>query len=159
VPHTAFVGLGANLGNPAATVREAAEAIARVPGVVVTGLSSLYRSAPVDAGGPDFVNAVAQLRTGLSPQALLVALQVIEQHHGRQRPYRNAPRTLDLDLLLVDELQIHTAELTLPHPRLHLRAFVLQPLAELAPDLVIPGQGPLPLWLQRCADQPIERLA
>ncbi|MED5618628.1 2-amino-4-hydroxy-6-hydroxymethyldihydropteridine diphosphokinase [Ideonella sp. BN130291] len=159
VPHTAFVGLGANLGDPAATVRDAAAAIARVPGVEAMSLSSLYRSAPVDAGGPDFVNAVAQLRTGLSPQALLAALQAIEQQHGRQRPYRNAPRTLDLDLLLVDQIRIDTPELTLPHPRLHLRAFVLQPLAELAPGLVIPGQGPLALWLQRCADQPIERLA
>jgi 2-amino-4-hydroxy-6-hydroxymethyldihydropteridine diphosphokinase len=120
--------------------------------------SSFYRSAPVDADGPDFINAVAEVRTQLDPHALLAVLLGLEQQHGRQRPYRHAPRTLDLDLLLLADEQIDTPDLQLPHPRLHQRAFVLQPLAELAPDLLIPGRGPLNAWLAASAGQAIERL-
>ena len=121
-------------------------------------VSSLYRSAPVDASGPDFFNAVLALHTHLAPLALLDALQAIEQRFGRERPYPNAPRTLDLDLLLIGDLVLHTPRLTLPHPRLHLRAFVLQPLLELAPDLCAPGLGPLAAHLGATAGQRLQRL-
>jgi 2-amino-4-hydroxy-6-hydroxymethyldihydropteridine diphosphokinase len=158
-PVPAYVGLGANLGDPAATLRGALAALAALPGVQPRSVSSLYRTAPVDAGGPDFINAVAALRTTLAPLELLAALQAIEQRHGRERPYRNAPRTLDLDLLLYGELQLATPTLTLPHPRLHQRAFVLAPLAELAPALQIPGRGAIARWLAAAADQGIARVA
>ena len=144
-----FVGLGANLGDAAATLRAAFEALDGLPGTHCVARSSLYRSAPVDAQGPAYLNAVAQLHTRLLPAALLKALQAIEDRFGRERPYRNAPRTLDLDLLLYGERCIVTPLLTVPHPRLHERAFVLAPLAEIAPDLALP----IP------ADQRIERIA
>jgi 2-amino-4-hydroxy-6-hydroxymethyldihydropteridine diphosphokinase len=153
-----FVGLGANLGDAANTLRQAVAALRAQPEVQVVALSSLYRSAPVDAGGPDYVNAVAELRTTLAPEALLQRLLQIEQQHGRERPYRHAPRTLDLDLLLYGDRRLETPSLTLPHPRLHLRAFVLEPLAELAPQLQVPGQGAISDWRTRCRDQAIERL-
>ena len=148
----AFVALGANLGDAAATVRQTMAALGTLPRTVVTQRSSLYRSAPVDAEGPDFINAVVALRTGLTAEALLAALQRLEQEAGRERPYRNAPRTLDLDLLLYGGITLDTPTLTLPHPRMRERAFVLRPLAEIAPDKV-----PLAA-LARVADQPIERL-
>lgn len=132
-PGCAWVGLGANLGDAQATLQRAVQALAALPGTRLVALSSLYRSAPVDAGGPDYWNAVAALHTQLAPQPLLEALLAIEQTEGRLRPYRNAPRTLDLDLLLHGPERLHTSTLTLPHPRLHERAFVLQPLAELLP--------------------------
>jgi 2-amino-4-hydroxy-6-hydroxymethyldihydropteridine diphosphokinase len=153
-----FVGLGANLGDAVGTLRQALQALRALPGVELVAVSSLYRSAPIDAQGPDFFNAVARLRTSLTPEDLLRALQTIEQQHGRQRPYRNAPRTLDLDLLLYGPLQLDTPTLTLPHPRMHLRAFVLRPLGEIAPSVEIPGLGPIAEWLDRCSGQAIERL-
>ena len=133
---SAWIGLGANLGDRQATLRTALSAIKALPGTSVQRVSSLYGSAPVDAGGPDYMNAVVQLCTTLAPQALLAQLQAIEQAAGRERPYRNAPRTLDLDILLYGDLVIDTPNLTVPHPRLHERAFVLYPLAELAPERV-----------------------
>ena len=153
-----FVGLGANLGDAPAAVVEALAEIARLPGTARVATSRLYRSAPVEASGPDFINAVAELRSTLSPLALLHGLQAIERRHGRERPYRNAPRTLDLDLLLYGDTAMAGDELTLPHPRLHLRAFVLLPLAELAPDLALPGLGPLAPWIAACQGQAIEVL-
>lgn len=135
-PVTAYVGLGANLGEPVGAVREALAALRQLPGVQALRASGFWRSAPVDAGGPDFVNAVAQLETTLTAPELLARLQAIEQAAGRERPFRNAPRTLDLDLLLYGSGRIASATLTVPHPRLRERAFVLRPLAELAPDLV-----------------------
>lgn len=135
VAASAWVGLGANLGDARGALRDAVRAMGALPGTQVRQVSSLYRSAPVDAGGPDYLNAVAQLQTTLAPLALLHALQAIEQAAGRERPYRNAPRTLDLDLLLYGEERLDGAELTLPHPRMGERAFVLAPLAELAPQL------------------------
>ena len=132
----AYIGLGANLGaDLSATLTEAALHLAALPGTRVVALSSSWRSAPVDAGGPDFLNAVVALETALAPGELLDALQAIEQAHGRERPYRNAPRTLDLDLLLYADLVLDTPRLTLPHPRLGERAFVLRPLLEIAPEL------------------------
>jgi 2-amino-4-hydroxy-6-hydroxymethyldihydropteridine diphosphokinase len=137
----AYVGLGANLGDPAAQLLRALSALAEVPRTRVVRTSSFYRTAPVDAAGPDFVNAVAELETALTPWALLAHLQAIEVDAGRERPYRNAPRTLDLDLLIQNQHVLSTSDLVLPHPRLHLRAFVLAPLCELAPDLVLLGTG------------------
>lgn len=132
----AFIGLGANLGaDLGATLTQAALHLAALPGTRVVALSSLWRSAPVDAEGPDFVNAVTALDTPLAPLELLDALQAIEQAHGRERPYRHAPRTLDLDLLLYADVVLDTPRLTLPHPRLGERAFVLRPLLEIAPEL------------------------
>jgi 2-amino-4-hydroxy-6-hydroxymethyldihydropteridine diphosphokinase len=155
-PARAFVGLGANLGDPRAAVEEAMVAIGRLPGTTIAARSSLYRSAPIDAGGPDYVNAVVDLRTSIEPLPLLRALLAIEKLHGRQRSVRNAPRTLDLDLLLWGDVVIQTPELTLPHPRLQQRAFVLKPLAEIAPGLLLPGLGSLDPWLAAVADQTIE---
>lgn len=132
----AWVGLGANLGDAAAALRQAVQALAHTPGIRLLRTSSLYRSAPVDAHGPDYLNAVAEIATTLSPHDLLAALQALEHAAGRERPYRNAPRTLDLDLLLYGTLRLDSAELTVPHPRMGERAFVLLPLAELAPQLV-----------------------
>ena len=155
---TAYIGMGANLGDALATVAAAVAVLARLPGCWLQRVSSVYRSAPVDARGPDFCNAVVAVTTTLSPEALLAALQAIEQDFGRQRPYRHAPRTLDLDLLLHGAALRSTPQLTLPHPRLHQRAFVLQPLLEIAPDLLVPGLGALATWLPATADQVIELL-
>lgn len=143
-----FVGLGANLGDARAALQAAVRQIGALPGTRVQARSADYRSAPVDAQGPDFVNAVAELRTALSPTELLAALQDIERAHGRLRPYRHAPRTLDLDLLFFGQRVVDRPGLTLPHPRLHQRAFVMRPLAELAPDWVHPTLG-------RMADMPL----
>lgn len=132
----AYIGLGANLGDRGQALAEAVQAMAQLPDTQLVDLSSLYVSAPVDAGGPDYLNAVAALQTRLSPLDLLHALQAIELAAGRERPYRNAPRTLDLDVLLYGDLQLNTPELTVPHPRLRERAFVLYPLAELLPGQI-----------------------
>ncbi len=141
-PETAFIALGSNLADPAAQVRAGFDALAALPGARLTARSSLYRSAPAGyAEQPDFINAVAALETSLAPRALLDALLAIELSHGRVREFLNAPRTLDLDVLLYGELQLHEHGLTLPHPRMHERAFVLLPLAEIAPRCVIPGRG------------------
>ncbi len=157
--HTAFIGLGSNLGEPKAKLRLALAALAALPQTRLVAASSLYRSAPVGfADQPDFVNAVAQLATGLAPQALLAALLGIEQRFGRERSFRNAPRTLDLDLLLYEAQSIAEPGLTVPHPRMHERAFVLAPLAEIAPDCEIPGKGRAAALLAACADQNVERL-
>lgn len=149
------MGIGANLADPAATVVAAIERL-RPWGLVAA--SGLYRSAPVDAGGPDYINAVAALDTVLEPLALLDVLQGIEAEFGRERPYHHAPRTLDLDLLLHGDAVLSTPRLTLPHPRLHLRAFVLRPLLDLAPKLHAPGLGALASHLAGTADQAIEAL-
>ena len=141
-PATAFVALGSNLRDPAAQVRAGFAALAALPATCVTSESSLYRSAPFGyADQPDFVNAVAAIETGLAPHALLDALLAIERERGRVRAFRNAPRTLDLDLLLYGDLVLRDESLTLPHPRMHERAFVLVPLAEIAPRQAIPGRG------------------
>ncbi|GAP33820.1 2-amino-4-hydroxy-6-hydroxymethyldihydropteridine diphosphokinase [Piscinibacter sakaiensis] len=157
-PVTAWIGLGANLGDARAQVLAAIADCAALPSSQLVARSSLYRSAPVDADGADYVNAVIGLATALAPLALLDALQAIEQRHGRTRTYRNAPRTLDLDLLAYGELRLDTPRLVLPHPRLHLRAFVLQPLAEVAPALRLPGLGRPADWLAGVAGQAVARL-
>ena len=138
--HQVFVGVGANLGDARASVAKACEALGSLPGTRLIQASSLYQSKPHDANGPDFVNAVVEIETTLSPQNLLVQLQALEAGAKRQRPYRNAPRTLDLDILFYADLAINTPELVVPHPRMLERAFVLVPLAEIAPDRVSTGQ-------------------
>ena len=154
-----YVGIGANLGDAPATVEAAIDRLAALPGTRLVARSSLWRSAPIDSSGPDYVNAVAAIDTALDARALLGALLAIERDFGRERPYRNAPRTLDLDLLLHGDAIIDEPGLIVPHPRMHERAFVLAPLAEIAPRLSIPRRGAVTGWLQRHADQPIERIA
>jgi 2-amino-4-hydroxy-6-hydroxymethyldihydropteridine diphosphokinase len=152
----AWIGIGANLGDARANVLDAIERLSRLPGARLLQTSSLYRTAPVDSSGDDYVNAVAALDTALDAHALLQALFAIEQAHGRERPYRNAPRTLDLDLLLYGDAVIaDVPTLIVPHPRMHERAFVLAPLAEVAPDLVIPGRGAVGALLAAVGDQGI----
>jgi len=157
--NTAYIALGANLGDPASTIRAAFGALANLPDSRVVHCSSLYRTAPVGiVDQPEFINAVAQLETTLAPESMLDALLDIEQRFGRIRGEKDGPRTLDLDLLLYNDQFLDLPRLTLPHPRLHLRAFVLQPLAEIAPDLVIPGRGSIRAWLPAVANQGIIRL-
>jgi len=148
----AFIGLGANLGQPRETIEHALVALKNTLGIDTVIVAPLYGSDPVDAQGPTFVNTVAQLSTTLAPLALLDALQAIEQAHRRERPFRNAPRTLDLDLLWFDGLSMDTPRLTLPHPRMHERAFVLKPLSDLTTDIVL-KQGSIPSLLEQCHDQ------
>ena len=155
---TAYVGVGANLGDAQQTVRAAIEAMTILAHTRVAARSSLFISAPIDAGGNDFVNAVAQLETDLTAQSLLDNLQRIELAFGRERPFRNAPRTLDLDLLIYDQLEMSSDTLQLPHPRMSNRAFVLLPLLELAPEIHIPGKGAARDYLPAVSGQTIERL-
>jgi len=157
--HQAYVALGANLGDAHATVRAALDRLDHLDATRLVAASSIYRTAPVGCvHQPDFFNAVARLETRLEPQELLAALLALEGNFGRTRRAKNDPRTLDLDLLLFDDLTLNLPSLTLPHPRLHLRAFVLVPLAEIAPDLVLPGRGSLCAWLPAVANQSVTRL-
>jgi 2-amino-4-hydroxy-6-hydroxymethyldihydropteridine diphosphokinase len=135
-PVLAYVGLGANLGDAGAALHTALGRLAQAPGVLSCRSSGLYCSAPVDATGPDYLNAVTELRTTLTAMDVLDLLQSLENQAGRERPYRNAPRTLDLDLLLYGDARIDAPTLNVPHPRMWGRAFVLLPLAELAPQRV-----------------------
>jgi 2-amino-4-hydroxy-6-hydroxymethyldihydropteridine diphosphokinase len=154
----AFIGLGSNLGDRGAEIEQALAQIAALPGTVLVARSSQYESAPFHASGGDYRNAVAHVRTTLAPLALLEALQAIEARHGRERSFANAPRTLDLDLLLHGAAECVSDELVLPHPRMHERAFVLLPLAEIAPDLMIPGRGPIRELLREVSAQRIAKL-
>ncbi len=157
--HLAYVALGANLADPLAQVRAALAALGGLPDSHLLHASSLYKTAPVGIHGQsDFINAVAVLETTLTPQALLVALFDVEARFGRRRDFHHAPRTLDLDLLLYDDEVIDTPLLTLPHPRMHLRAFVLAPLLEIAPHCGIPGRGHAGAWLPAVSGQRIERI-
>ncbi|OGO97999.1 MAG: 2-amino-4-hydroxy-6-hydroxymethyldihydropteridine diphosphokinase [Curvibacter sp. GWA2_64_110] len=151
-PVTAYIALGANLGDARGTVRQAVQDLGTLPQTRLVRSSSLYRTAPIDSSGPDYINAVAEVATGLSPQALLSELQRLEHAAGRERPYRNAPRTLDLDILLYDDIMLDSTTLTIPHPRMAERAFVLLPLAEIAPHL------PCAQKLAAVHGQAIERL-
>ena len=161
---TVFVGLGANLGDPVATLRDALTELGALAAPGSFAASSLYGSAPVDSSGPDYVNAVARLRTALDPHALLDALQAIEQRFGRERPYRNAPRTLDLDVLLFGTegdaggRVLHDDRLVVPHPRAAQRAFVLEPLAELWPAGEIPRAGRVADLLETVRRDPTQRV-
>ena len=159
-PVRAFVAFGANLGNPAAALKHALTALDALPETQIVACSARYHSAPlgVPDAQPDYTNAVIALDTGLTPRALLDALLEIETTEGRQRASPLAPRPIDLDLLLHGDSVLRTPALTLPHPRLHQRAFVLLPLIEIAPDLIIPGIGPLAPLLETVRDQRIVRL-
>ena len=158
--HTAFIALGSNLQDPAAQIRRAFDEISALPEVRLIRTSSLYRTAPVGYDNqPDFINAVAEVSTSRAPHDLLRAILHIEHLHGRERPFPNAPRVLDLDLLLYDDLILDSAELTLPHPRMHQRGFVLMPLAEIAPQLMIPGEGMVAALVSQVRDQGVEKLA
>jgi len=154
----AYVGLGANLGDREATLAAAFEALAQLPETQLVARSSLYRSDSMGAPGPDYLNAVAHLRTALAPRALLDHLLAIEHAHGRTRSAPNAPRTLDLDLLVHGARRVVEPGLVVPHPRLHERAFVVLPLAEVAPLLVIPGLGPVAGLKSSVAEQRVDRL-
>jgi len=157
--HIAYIGLGSNLQDPHGQLRRAFADLEGLPDTHVVAKSSLYRSAPIGLlDQPDFVNAVAKISTALKPQELLKLLLHIEHQHGRERSVRNAPRTLDLDVLLYDEVQLHEHGLTIPHPQMHLRAFVLQPLLEVSPDVSVPGVGQAQGLLQACEDQVLEKL-
>jgi 2-amino-4-hydroxy-6-hydroxymethyldihydropteridine diphosphokinase len=159
-PARAYIGIGSNLDDPIQQVRQALRALTGILSSCCIAQSPLYRSAPV--GGPpqqpDYINAVAALDTGLTPSQLLVVLQSLELAQGRVRSVRWGARTLDLDVLLYDQLVSDDPQLTLPHPRLHERAFVLYPLYDIAPDLMIPGQGLLSELIANCPRQTLKRL-
>lgn len=152
---TAYIALGANLGSPVDTLRNVSNEIAALPQSQLIAYSRIYRSAPVDASGPDFFNAVLSIQTQLAAHDLLTQLQTLENKYGRKRSYTNAPRTLDLDLLLYGSETINTDTLTVPHPRMHLRAFVLMPLADISPSMQL-NQGSITDLLSQCSDQEIE---
>jgi 2-amino-4-hydroxy-6-hydroxymethyldihydropteridine diphosphokinase len=158
--HRAFVALGSNLEDPQQQVLRALAELDGLPETRVTARSALYRTAPVGYDNqPDFINAAAEVSTTLEPLPLLRALLALETAHGRERPFPNAPRVIDLDLLLYDDLELHDPELTLPHPRLHERGFVLFPLADIAPELHVPGRGVVRDLLQALPDQGVARMA
>ena len=157
--HKAFIALGSNLSSPASQVIRALQSIDKLPKTKLIKQSSLYKSAPVGYDKqPDFINAVAEIDTELSAETLLENLLKIEQEFGRERPFANAPRVLDLDLLLYDDLILHIKSLTLPHPRMHLRGFVLLPLAEIAPEINIPQHGNVVKLAELHKSQDIEKL-
>ncbi|MDO8465511.1 MAG: 2-amino-4-hydroxy-6-hydroxymethyldihydropteridine diphosphokinase [Gallionella sp.] len=157
--HTAFIGLGSNLENPRSQLQRAFAEFDELPETRLATRSSLYRSAPMGyLDQPEFVNAVAKIETALTPQALLQELLGIEHRHGRERTFRNAPRTLDLDILLYGDAQLHEHGLTIPHPQMHLRPFVLQPLLEIAPEIGIPGMGQAIEAFEKCRDKMLEML-
>ena len=153
----AYIGLGANLGDARQTIAAAINKLSHSSGILTLKQAPLYSSDPVDAQGPVFINTVVAIVTTLEPLPLLDLLQAIEQEHGRERPYRNAPRTLDLDLLLYGTLKIETPRLSVPHPRMHQRAFVLRPLQDLAPNLQL-LQGSFSSLLAACQEQKLDRL-
>lgn len=155
---TAYIGIGSNLGDARSNVQRALMRLDQLPQAGLSGQSSLFRTAPIDAGGDDYINAVARLETQLSAPELLQALQAIELEFGRERPYRNAPRTLDLDMLLYGQQIISSEALVVPHPRLTERAFVLIPLLQIDPLVAIPGLGPAHAFAPGVAGQIIAKI-
>lgn len=151
-PVTVYVALGANLGDPGAALIQAMDDMAAIRGITVVKRSSLYQTAPVESSGPDYVNAVVEIQTMLSAPDLLARMQQLEQEAGRERTYLNAPRTLDIDILTYGDASVNSRALVIPHPRMNARAFVLVPLAEIAPHIVTEAQ------LQAVQPQAIERL-
>lgn len=157
--HTVYIGIGSNLGNSTEYVLSAISQLQQLPFITLVAKSSLYRSAPVNASGNDYINAVICIHTSLSPDILLEQLHQIENRHGRKRTYRNAPRTLDLDILLYDDFQMESVSLTLPHPRITERAFVLIPLLEINPEIMIPGKLPAQEYVESVQAQRISILS
>ncbi|GKS68016.1 2-amino-4-hydroxy-6-hydroxymethyldihydropteridinediphosphokinase [Nitrosomonas sp. PY1] len=156
----AFIALGSNLEKPIQQIQEAFEELAHIPETQLIKQSSLYQSAPIGRlNQPDFVNAVVRIKTHLTPHELFDELMAIEQIHGRVRESLNAPRTLDLDLLLYDILTFQDKQLIIPHPRMFQRAFVLVPLQEIAPDCFIPGHGSISQLVAACFDQKIQSIS
>jgi 2-amino-4-hydroxy-6-hydroxymethyldihydropteridine diphosphokinase len=155
---TAFIGIGANLGDARSSVQRAILQLGKLPETTLTAQSSLFRTAPIEADGDDYINAVAQIETRLAPERLLQELQALELEAGRERPYQNAPRTLDLDILLYGQQKISSALLTVPHPRLTQRAFALIPLLQLDPMISIPGMGPAHTFVPGVAGQAIQKI-
>jgi 2-amino-4-hydroxy-6-hydroxymethyldihydropteridine diphosphokinase len=158
VKTSCYIGIGANLGDARDNVKRTIAMLGELADTKLTGQSSLFRTAPIDAGGNDYINAVVRLETRMSASELLQALQTIEQGFGRERPYRNAPRTLDLDLLLYGQQSIATESLTVPHPRMTQRAFVLIPLLQIDPFVTIPGLGPAHAFVPDVSDQAIQKI-
>ncbi|WP_027816799.1 2-amino-4-hydroxy-6-hydroxymethyldihydropteridine diphosphokinase [Paraburkholderia bannensis] len=154
----AWLGIGANLGDARQTLKDAVVCLAQQHTITIVAKSSLYRTAPIDAGGDDYFNCVVKLETCLTAHDLLALCQRIEHHFGRERPFRNAPRTLDIDVLMFGDAMIDDPDLIVPHPRMTVRAFVLAPLAEIDAELVIPGHGVVSTFLPGVADQRIEKL-
>jgi 2-amino-4-hydroxy-6-hydroxymethyldihydropteridine diphosphokinase len=155
---TAFIGIGSNLGDARAHVQYALLELDKLRKTSLSSQSSLFRTTPIDADGDDYINAVARLETELTAQELLEELQALEKAAGRERPYANAPRTLDLDLLLYGQQQISSASLIVPHPRMTQRAFVLIPLLQIDPLLSIPGKGPIHTFVPGVAGQAIQKI-
>jgi 2-amino-4-hydroxy-6-hydroxymethyldihydropteridine diphosphokinase len=155
----AYLGLGANLGDARQTLKDAVVCLAQQHTITVLAKSSLYRTAPIEASGDDYFNCVVKLETSLPARALLRLCHGIEEQFGRERPYRNAPRTLDLDILLYGASSIDEADLVVPHPRMTERAFVLVPLIELDPDLILPQRGRADAYMADVGDQRIEKVA
>ena len=157
--HQAFIALGSNLQDPQAQVERALQTIANTPDIKLIKASSLFKTVPIGYDNqPDFINAVAEIETDLSPLALLHTLSAIEAQQGRERPFPNAPRVLDLDVLLYGNIEINTAELTLPHPRMHTRGFVMLPLAEIAPKINIGNHGYADELASKCDNQGVSKL-
>ncbi len=156
--NTAFIGIGANLGNALQQTQDAITSIKNFDQIHVKAVSSFYQTEPIDSSGNDYINAVICIETSLDPLPLLDILFQIENHFGRKRPYVNAPRTLDLDLLLFNDLQINTPRLILPHPRMHERAFVLIPLIEICPNITIPNKGAALHFIKSVSNQRISRI-
>jgi 2-amino-4-hydroxy-6-hydroxymethyldihydropteridine diphosphokinase len=155
---TAYIGTGSNLGDAKDNVQRAILLLGKLPLTTLREQSSLFRTAPIDADGDDYVNAVACIETQLSAQQLLDALQALEMQFGRERPYVHAPRTLDLDILLYDQQIINTETLTVPHPGLSQRAFALIPLLQIDPLITIPGKGPAHAFVPAVANQGIQKI-
>ncbi|RZF30852.1 MULTISPECIES: 2-amino-4-hydroxy-6-hydroxymethyldihydropteridine diphosphokinase [unclassified Paraburkholderia] len=154
----AYLGLGANLGDARQTLKDAVVCLAQQHAITVLAKSSLYRTAPIDAGGDDYFNCVVKLETTLPVRHLLALCHKIEHQFGRERPFRNAPRTLDLDILLYGDQSIDEADLIVPHPRLVERAFALVPLVEIDAAIVIPRHGQAAALLDSVSDQRIEKV-
>jgi 2-amino-4-hydroxy-6-hydroxymethyldihydropteridine diphosphokinase len=154
----AYLGLGANLGDARQSLKDAVVCLAQQHAITVLAKSSLYRTAPIDAGGEDYYNLVVKLETSMTARALLALCHRVEHHFGRERPFRNAPRTLDLDIVLYGDAHIDEADLIVPHPRAFERAFVLVPLVEIDPDITIPGHGRADALLPSVAHQRIEKV-
>lgn len=155
---TAYIGIGSNLGDAKANVLQALRELNQLASTRLVAQSSLFSTAPIESSGDDYINAVAAISTSLPAEELLQALLAVEQVHGRERPYFNAPRTLDLDLLLYGDAVINSDTLTVPHPRMTQRAFVLIPLLQIDPFIEIPGLGAAHQFAPSVADQAISKL-